>query len=363
MGSSVKLRTLLRGVALAFVSLVIAATLLSGPPASALIFASPENEPTDERPTDFPNWEHVTQRRYQGPTVIYLGSGHAMTARHVGMGEIIIGGEIVAPVSGSKRTLLNANGSPADAMIFKLKEVPSLDAYPTLPIARTPLQPGEDILIIGFGKNREKVVELERDGRQEYAFTWSKKGRKRWGTNRVESRSEFLAQDPFRTRAVSFDFDRPFSPRSTRFEAQAAIGDSGGAVFVKRDGAWLLGGMMISVSGRARKPQASSTYGDSTHAVDLSHYRDQVLRWTRPDCANERDDDGDNQTDFPNDPDCDSAADQSERDAGSLGGPQLLIALSATFAIVTVLAIAIGIHLSRQRGTRTPNSTSPSSAA
>ncbi len=52
--------------------------------------------------------------------MIYLGNGFALTARHVGMGEVFLRGEIVPPVAGSKRTLLNANGTPADAMIFEV---------------------------------------------------------------------------------------------------------------------------------------------------------------------------------------------------------------------------------------------------
>ena len=73
-----------------------------------------------ERPVDFPYWENVTQRRYEGPSVIYLGAGYALTARHVGMGELPLDGRIFAPVQSSMRTLLNEDGTAADAMIFEL---------------------------------------------------------------------------------------------------------------------------------------------------------------------------------------------------------------------------------------------------
>ncbi len=313
--------------------------------ATALIFASPDSEPDEAVPPDFPYWEHVTQRRYEGPTVIYLGAGHALTARHVGQGEIAIGGTMYAPVSGSKRTLLNAEGSAADVMIFELVGTEAID-LPILPITREPVAPGEEVLLVGFGRLREKVVEWRHDGEPEFGFRWTKKGAKRWGTNRVESSGEILAQGHLMTRAIAFAFDEPFSPRATRYEAQAALGDSGGGVFALRDGEWQLAALMVSVSGRRDAPGALSVYQDVTFAADLSHYRSEILRWTRPACANERDDDGDERVDYPLDPGCDSETDADERDGGGSPALPLLIAIASGAAILVVIGALV---MSRRR--------------
>lgn len=314
-----------------------ASALVLAPTAAALIFASPEFEPHETLPADFPYWDHVTQRRYEGPSVVYLGNGFALTARHVGMGEVFLRGEIVPPVAGSKRTLLNANGTPADAMLFEVALPEGFEDLPLLPIATEGPRLGEEVLLIGFGRGRENVVEVATDGPSEFGFSWTEKGSKRWGTNRISSVDETLYQGSWTTHSIALLFDPPSSDDATRHEAQAAIGDSGGAIFVKRKGEWLLAGMMTSVTGYTRAPARTSMYGDTTYAADLSTYRGEIMRWARPACANEEDDDGDEAIDFAADPDCDSEMDRNERDSGgdavawSWSGGALLAAGLAAF--------------------------------
>jgi hypothetical protein len=297
-------------------AILLFALLLLVSPAigNALIFASPEFEPVETVPEDFPYWEHVTQRRYDGPTVIYLGLGWALTARHVGMGEIILDGQIILPNFGSARTLMNVNGSPADIMVFQLALDAELPEMPILPLAKEAPRAGEEVLLIGFGRERAKVIEWNLGGRTHFGFEWTQSGRKRWGTNRIESGHEILVQEDWTTRAITFIFDLPRSLNATTYESHAASGDSGGAVFVHRDGVWMLVGMMTSVSARHPMPEKTSQYGDTTWAADVSHYREEIFRWTRSHCANEEDDDGDGKIDFPLDPDCESPADRDERD-------------------------------------------------
>ncbi len=340
----------------------IAGLIGFAPPSAALVFASPGTEPSDEIPPDFPYWEHITQRRYDGPTVIYLGGGYALTARHVGMGEIELLGVMYEPARGSRRNLLNVNGTAADAMLFEVEREAALPDLPLLPIAAEPVMPGEDVLLIGFGRGRDKVTEFELNGRTHFGFSWSDRGAKRWGTNRIDSANEILQQSKFYTRAMSFRFDEPFAPTATRYEAHAATGDSGGAVFVQREGDWQLIGLMVSISGNSRIPKSSTLYGDTTFAADLTYYRDEILRWSRPTCSNERDDDGDGLIDFPVDPGCDSAADRNEWQAGPLESETLWLATLATFGIGCTLAYVGWSILRRQRGAITPSSMSPSSA-
>lgn len=342
--------------------LALGALLALAPSARSLVFASPTTEPRTEVPPDFPYWEHVTQRRYEGPTVLYLGGGYALTARHVGMGEIALDGVMYKPARGSKRSLLNETGSAADAMIFELDPEAGLPDLPILPIAREALRPGEEVLVVGFGRGREKVIEFELDGRIEFGFTWTAKGQKRWGTNRIESNFEILNQGSYSTRALTFRFDEPLSPQATRYETHAAVGDSGGGVFVERDGQWQLAGLMISVAGDARMPGSSTLYGDLTYAADLTYYRDELLRWTRPACMNERDDDGDERIDFPLDPGCDSPLDRNEWEGDAFAGRSFWLATLATLSIGCALAYLVWRMRNDQRGTTTPSSRSPSNA-
>jgi hypothetical protein len=298
------------------------------------------SEPRETLPPDFPYWDHVTQRRYEGPTVIYLGHGFALTARHVGMGEVFLRGEIVPPKAASKRTLLNANGTPADAMIFELELPPEIEDLPELPLAKEGPRLGEEVLLIGFGRTRENVVEVDTDGPKQYGFAWTEKGSKHWGTNKVSSVDETLYQGSWTTRSIAVSFDPPGDPGATRHEAQAAVGDSGGAVFVKRDGIWLLAGMMTSVTGYTRAPARTSMYGDTTYAADLSTYRAEILHWTRAACDNEEDDDGDRLVDHPADPGCDSPDDRNERD----DGPPILEWTGVAAALLAAGAAAVAYN-------------------
>ena len=298
-------------------------------------------EPSTEAPPDFPYWGHVTQRRYDGPTVIYLGNGYALTARHVGMGEIYLDGEVFEPERGTKRTILNRTGTAADAMIFALEDDPPFPEWPVVPIATEPPREGEDVLLIGFGRERSRVDEFEDPAGPRFSFRWTDKGAKRWATNRISSAFDVLAQGKMTSRAFVMRFDEPYSRNATRHEAQAAVGDSGGGVFVRRDGEWQLLGLMVSVSGIRNAPGSGAVYGDSTYVVDLSHYRPEILRWTRASCSNEVDDDGDERIDFPDDPGCDGPNDRNERDATPFADPSLWIAAGASLGILGLVGFSV----------------------
>lgn len=309
-------------------------------------------EPANEIPPDFPYWNHVTQRRYDGPTVIYLGNGYALTARHVGMGEIFLDGEIFEPERGSKRTILNKNGTAADAMVFSLEDERPFPDWPVVPVATEPPREDEDVVLIGFGRERARVDELEDDQGPLFSFRWTDRGAKRWATNRISSTFDVLAQGKMTSRAFVLRFDEPSSRHATRYEAQAAVGDSGGGVFVERDGEWQLLGLMVSVSSVRNAPRSGAIYGDRTYVIDLSHYRPEVLRWTRASCSNEVDDDGDDRIDFPDDPGCDGPNDRNERDPSPLEDPSLWIAVSASLGIVVVAGFAL-VRIRRARPAKT----------
>ncbi len=335
---------------------------LAIPPASrGLVFSDETTEPTQTVPPDFPYWDHVSQRRYEGPTVIYLGAGWALTARHVGRGAITLKGRIINPDRLSRHTLLNADGTAADAMVFELKRETELPDLPILPIATTPPKVGEEVLMIGFGRLRNGRIDWGDPENPRAAYTWTDRGEKRWGTNRVEVNKLWQQQDRFLTRSIVTRFDPTDLEGATAHEASATLGDSGGAIFAKHDGEWRLAALITSISNLAGRPDQTTEHGDLTYAADLSFYRDEILRWTRPHCSNGQDDDADGAIDYPDDADCQSPDDDDERpDFRILGGEGW-----TDWALLASLgfAVAIWTNARRQRARSMPNSTRPSTTA
>jgi hypothetical protein len=68
-----------------------------------------------------------------------------------------------------------------------------------------------------------------------------------------------------------------FSPDGSAHEAQATIGDSGGAVFVRGAEHWRLAGVMLSIANRPGQANNESLFGNMTHAADLSAYAPEIL--------------------------------------------------------------------------------------
>jgi hypothetical protein len=342
---------------LSFLLVLLATLPLSG---SALIFADEAAEPAESIPPDFPYWDHVTQRRYGGPTVVLLGGGWALTARHVGPGEVEFNGGTIDFDRASPHTLLNPAGSPADAVVYEFVEDPAmLDLLP-LPIASEPPREGEEVVMIGFGRLRNEQVDWGPPESRIQGFSWSKEGAKRWGTNRIHSIRQRIRHQRFDTYSMALRFDAPDDPGSTPHEASATLGDSGGALFAKRDRQWQLIGLITSISRPSHTPSDLTVVGDFTYAADLSDYRDEILRWTRPACANEEDDDRDGHIDYPADPDCESRHDRDERYVGPPIRSE--VAGAAAGVIVLLCGGLYAVWRRNQRIPRTPDSTSSSSA-
>jgi hypothetical protein len=67
---------------------------------------------------------------------------------------------------------------------------------------------------------------------------------------------------------------------ATEFESQSVLNDSGGAMFFKEKGEWVLGGVILAVSGFRNQPEAATTaiYGNATFYADIATYREQIVR-------------------------------------------------------------------------------------
>jgi hypothetical protein len=204
--------------------------------------------------------------------------------------------------------------------------------------------PGEHVILVGIGRTRGEQIEVDM-GLYDAASGWKwGEGRKLWGTNVTAGWPREVRHGVNVSRVLTTTFSNPLSESATEHEAQAATGDSGGALFALRnptdpEQGWALAGVMSTVSGLGARPEATSLYGDLTYSIDLSHYRDQIIALVRPACSNDVDDDGDGRIDYPADRDCDSMADddESSRDSHSGAWP---IATATAAAIMLVLVMA-----------------------
>jgi hypothetical protein len=323
----------------------VAALLLAPAWASALI-APGADDITTQPPQDDPGWASVG-KRLGGPTVIYLGNGWVLTAHHVGAGVVEIGGMEYYNVASSLRRFTNRDGSPADLIAFRIEpgpKQPPMPELPILPIRTAPPMPGEEVVLIGTGRSAGEPLEIDTPGLGVRTGFAKAPDAKRWGTNRVEHWPITVEHQGNRNQVLITTFDAPGVAGATPYEAGAASGDSGGALFALRNPTdpsqgWALAGIMSSVTRKGARPPEITVYGDLTHSIDVSYYRDQIVALVRPACSNELDDDGDGRIDHPADDGCESTAGASEGPGNArppsteavtfAGGASLLVSLGA----------------------------------
>jgi hypothetical protein len=159
-------------------------------------------------------------------------------------------------------------------------------------------------------------------------YDWGAGHTMRWGTNIVSEIDIWVDS----TYSFAATFTDPLDPSATADEAAGANGDSGGGAFIKIGGGWYLAGTIFAISQYIGQPITTSIYDNKLFAVDLSFYRDDILAVIEQrSCSDGLDDDGDGFTDYPADPECISANDDSESIPGvpalGLPGTMLLVGL------------------------------------
>lgn len=263
-------------------ALLIAAVL--APPAGAVVIATGSDAPNLVAPGNDPGWLNVG--RIAGASGVYLGNRWVITANHVSRGPLRLsdGREFAASV-GSGFQLRNPGtvsfGSP-DLRMFRLAEDPGL---PALEIADTLAPIGSQVIMIGAGSDRAprltgwqtgfEWIEVSLRFANAFGYSLESTSQMRWGVNRVGSASS-LGSDS------TFTFSTRFDQLGIPFEAQAAVGDSGGGVF-HFDGAWELTGIMVSTQRLLGQPDGTVVYGDQTFVADLSVYGEQILGFVNRD--------------------------------------------------------------------------------
>ncbi len=250
-------------------------------------------------PGDDPGWGNVGSCNSAG--AIYLGNQWVLTAYHVNASAgFPVGfngiGYTTIPASGVRLTnnLVGGMSALTDLILFRINGDPGL---PTPVISASAPALGDDIVMIGNGRNREAgrtfwQVTMNADPALD---TWTEtvgphnvegyKGlltqTKRWGTNDAEAVNVNINYGVGTVRSSLSWFD-DYGGASN--EAQAMVGDSGGGVFHKNGGQWELSGVMLAAgtfgnpSYFDNEPDNTAVFGQHvTVMADLSFYRTQIL--------------------------------------------------------------------------------------
>ena len=276
---------------------ILCLALAWGAPAAAVIIASGDGAGNTSAPLDDPGWESVGKRHIW--TGVYLGDSWVLTADHVGEGDIIFAGLPRRAVPGSGVQLLTDGIDPADLLLYRVESDP---AVPALAIASDP--PSGELVLIGQGRNRGAPIYDWDPAPDLDGWYWGVGRAMRWGTNQVKTTSRMMSDGLRITVYFSTDLGEGLP---TEHEAQAAGGDSGGAVFAMGSEGWELAGIMVTAATYLGQPDGTALYGNETWSAQLADYRDQILSimaGTAPACADGMDDDGDGLVDDPDDPGC-----------------------------------------------------------
>lgn len=252
-------------------------------PAAAVIIDSGDGSENITAPPDDPGWANIGITN--GATAVYLRNGWIITAAHVGIGDVVLGGTVYSAVPGSDTQLDDGQGTLADLVVFAITPIPGL---PDLEIRSNTHLPAGEVIIAGHGRNRGAATDSDDPGVWTAppenpspaieGWFWMSSKTRRWGTNTVV---DFWGFSPIDTESFYTLFDAEGSPEHTSHECQGTNGDSGAALFAKDAGDWELAGLVWAVAPfNGQNLNASSLRGNATLAADLSFYRDDIVTLT-----------------------------------------------------------------------------------
>jgi hypothetical protein len=249
-------------------ALLAAAGLVCSAAASAVLLAGPDGA-GHVAPFDQPIVANIGVRGCC--SAIYLGRGIVLTANHVGPGEVVFAGGVHPYLPGTEVRIRNADGTDADLLIFEVYPRPDL---PALDLPAASPAPGSPLLSAGNGVNRGDPLIWDPNGASApgptSGYAWASGSNVRWGNNDLEVYP--AGGRVFNTYAFGSNFDDD----RTLAEAQAVIGDSGGAVFALGSGGWNLAGVILGIVQYSGQPANTSFFGQRTWYADLAYYRLQL---------------------------------------------------------------------------------------
>ncbi len=275
----------------------------AGLPAMAVVISSGDGSGNTSNPvneagySDFGFWGNVG---LQGSgSAVYLGDNWVLTAFHInGQGQpsgVELNGQFYARDQNTTSVRLqnpDGGGSETDPSVdtdlrmFRLSQTPV--GLPAVTMGTATPEVGDEVLMIGYGRDRQVALTYWDAAGNEFSspsgatiasgYKWDSDRTKRWGANTIHQVNLITEASGFGDiHAVSTRFDSS-APDAVNFEAQAAGGDSGGAVFVRNGQGWALAGLMHSVGNPDNIPPVEAAiFTGQTFISDLSFYHDQIL--------------------------------------------------------------------------------------
>lgn len=259
--------------------LIVAALLLAGLPASAVVIAgggtnaAPLN---DTAPVSDPGWDRVGV--VGNGTGVYLGNGYVLTANHVSpKTSLIIDGQTFNRLStDTGTTLTNSPGLTAttDLHLFRVAvpEGSILHGLDPLAISSSPLAgTGQLGTFIGTGRTQEEQARVS-FGNGNFGFNVGDAATrdKRWA---ILDAGVGETINVFTRDVVAFrsSFDNALN------DGMAAASDSGSPVFFNPGSGFELGGIVFAIGTYNGQPADTAWFGNVTFVADLAAYRDQLL--------------------------------------------------------------------------------------
>jgi len=259
-------------------AVLLVCALLHGLPAAAIVESAGDGMGTITPPPDDPGFNHLGVTS-TGLCAVYIGKGWVLSAAHVGQHPVTFGGVTSPDVPNSMVQLQQPGVALSDFILFRLAPEPPL---PPLVLSNAAPNVGDNVTMIGNAWDRAPGVTCWNSSWTEVSCNplavyrgYKSAGpyRVRWGQNLVTSVGEDVDYGSWSTHAFHVQFDQS----GVTYEAQAVPGDSGGAVFLKRNGQWQLVGVMFAVTVFSGQDYYSSAvFGQSTYGVDISYYRPQI---------------------------------------------------------------------------------------
>jgi hypothetical protein len=213
----------------------------------------------------------------------YGGANWVLTANHVGFGNFTLNGTTYSAIAGSGQQI----GS-IDLYAFRITvgQGTGLSLLSNLTLAGTSPAVGETLTMIGNGKDRNTSMTYWRVNTGSTPYTWNESrfnsnasgykqlstSSKRWGTNLADGTTNINSTSMIQT---------TFTESGISDEAQAAVGDSGGGVFVPMDnGSYQLAGIMDLVRTFSGQPANTAVFGNVTYSIDIATYQEQIIAVT-----------------------------------------------------------------------------------
>jgi len=260
--------------------------LVCVPPAAALIIDNNGASKNESAPINGAPWYNVGT--INGASAVYLKNGWVISAKHVvgnaTQASVTFGSTTYTSI-GSIITLTNPSGTyagqPTDIVLFNIGSTVPTNAV-SLGIAASRPGTSTALTLIGYGLHGSgTVTTISYTGGSSLGYYSDGVNAKAWGNNTnglTGTDISVQSRDGGGNLLNGFQaFYTVFSTTGSSDTAQAAVGDSGGGVFVKTSGVWYLAGTINAVSSaQPGQPANTALNGDLTAVADLAVYASQI---------------------------------------------------------------------------------------